>query len=193
MRSWAQGEQNARANPDVLSWSRAEDPGLATELRVGPQQHSQLRRTKPLRGSWTPDVRSPVARSKPGRVAHGSGRPDRRSLRSPRDSRASPPSHSSEEAPWESDVQDTSSGGRPVLVPALTTFACSLGVRREHPGWCRSQDPVSWLGDSVGMLSRTETTSRPTASQPATRPGLRRVARTHHRPVAVHHRAAALG
>jgi hypothetical protein len=87
--------------------------------------------------------------------------------------------------------------GHVVWWPARTRtcvnhFPCSLGVRREHPGWCRSQDPVSWLGDSVGMLSRTETTSRPIASQPATRPGLR-PARTHHRPVAVHHRAAALG
>jgi hypothetical protein len=67
--------------------------------------------------------------------------------------------------------------GHVVWWPARTRtcvnhFPCSLGVRREHPAWCRSQDPVSWLGDSVGMLSRTETTSRPIASQPATRPGL---------------------
>jgi hypothetical protein len=193
MRSWAQGEQNARANPDVLSWSRAEDPGLATELRVGPQQHSQLRRTKPLRGSWTPDVRSPVARSKPGRVAHGSGHPDRRSLRSPRDSRASPPSHSSKEAPWESDVQDTSSGGRPVLVPALTTFRAlsafaestlpGAGHRTPFPGWVTrsgcSREPRD-LGLGIASQAR-----HPRGLPPP--PG------TRHRPVAVHHRAAALG
>jgi hypothetical protein len=74
---------------------------------------------------------------------------------------------------------------------SVNHFQCSLGVRREHPAWCRSQDPVSWLGDSVGMLSRT---SRPRARhlrKPATHAGFRPPPGTRHRPVAVHHGAAA--
>jgi hypothetical protein len=81
----------------------------------------------------------------------------------------------------------------PVLVPALTTFAALSAFAESTPAGAGHRTPFPGWVTRAGCSRERRRPPAPPRREPATRAGLRRVARTRHRPVAVHHRAAALG